>query len=72
MKSPYVIQTAGCDDANYAFIELTDTEADTVRRVAEALNARSLGECMPTLHLKDWTEATDHEREEATRTLGRD
>ena len=72
MKYTYLIKTTGCDDTNCARIELTDAEANTIRRVADSLNARSLGECMPTLHLKSWGDATADEREEATRTIGRD
>ncbi|MBB4931791.1 hypothetical protein F4561_002611 [Lipingzhangella halophila] len=57
----YLIRAEGCDASNPLVMELTETEAATIRRASEALNAASHYECMPRLYIKPVAEAKPHE-----------
>lgn len=57
----YLIRTEGCDASNPVVMDLSETEAAAVRRVAEAMNAASHYECMPRLVFKPLAEAKPHE-----------
>jgi hypothetical protein len=49
MSVMYMIKLAACDDTTELHMALTDTEADTVRRIAAASVAASEHSCQPVL-----------------------
>lgn len=48
----YKVSVDGCDDSTEVEIEFTDAEAETVKRVAEAITEESQSGCMPTMTLE--------------------
>lgn len=48
----YVILVEGCDDYTKILMDLSDSEADLIRRVAEAITAASTYDCMPTMRIR--------------------
>jgi len=65
----YIVGASGCDDSTYALVDLNDTEAATIRRVAEAVNVRSTYGCMPTIRITPKADADSYEIESATETI---
>lgn len=45
----YVVYVSGCDDSTSALVELTDEQAEGVRIVAAATDARSTYVCQPVI-----------------------
>jgi hypothetical protein len=48
----YSIGVHGCDDSSIFEMELTDEEADVVKRVAFACTETSTYGCMPTMNIE--------------------
>lgn len=68
----YVISAEGCDDSTRVLVELDDTEVAIVRRVADALNARSTYGCQPVVRIKTEADASTYEIESATEPIEED
>lgn len=68
----YVISAEGCDDSTRALIELDDAEVAIVRRVTDALNARSTYGCQPVVQIKAEADASAYEIESATEPIAED
>lgn len=48
----YTITASGCDDSTTVHMELTADEAQTIARVAQAINTTSTSGCEPSLYMK--------------------
>jgi hypothetical protein len=51
-----IIEIQGCDDCTVVKLDLTDTELETVRKLAEASQKESTYNCMPKIRLRDHSE----------------
>ncbi|MDG3012405.1 hypothetical protein G4X40_19885 [Rhodococcus sp. D2-41] len=60
--SLYTVAAKGCDDNTRVEIELTDTEAAAVRKVAEAVTAASTYSCEPRLYIHLASPNANHEK----------
>lgn len=58
----YTIRASGCDDATTVYLQLTDSEAAAVAKVARAITAASGCSCEPRLFIA----SGKHERLEST------
>lgn len=48
----YKISVDGCDDSSIFLMELTETEAEIIKRVAEKCTETSTYDCMPKMNIK--------------------
>lgn len=49
----YIIILHGCDDRTDVEMELSESEAEVVNRVAVAINAESTYRCKPTMSIEE-------------------
>lgn len=51
-KHTYEIQLSGCDDATVFYMDLTDSEYNLLKKVAEKANETSTYMCMPRMFVE--------------------